>query len=82
MTFEELSPRNQQIVELLALGFSNPEIAEDLGCPLSCVKTWVHQLCLEAGVERRIRLILHFYELHRRTSQPKLIARQIQQGFQ
>lgn len=75
MTFEQLSPRDKQIVELLALGFSYNEIADDLGSTISAIKSSVHRLCMHAGAERRMRLILHFYELHPRTAQPKLLAR-------
>ena len=69
MTFEELSRKDKQIVELLALGFSNLEIADDLGCTVGVVKQWVHRLCRDVGAERRIRLVLHFYEFRPRINQ-------------
>lgn len=74
MTFEQLSPRDKQIVELLALGFTNADIAADLGSTISAIESRVHRLCMLAGAERRMRLILHFYELHPRAAQGNLLA--------
>lgn len=78
MTLDELTPRQRQIVELLALGFSNPEIATELGWSVSTVKGWIHEICVRAGVENRIRLLLHFYQLQlreKRKFEPKLPIR-------
>ena len=76
MTFEQLSPRDKQIVELLALGFSDPEIAADLGSTSNAIKLRVHRLCIYAGAERRMRLLLHFYALT-----PKCLAPKSPNGF-
>lgn len=68
MTLDELTPRQRQIVELLALGYSNPEIASELDWHISTVKRWIQEMCVRAGVENRMRLVLHFYEVHPRLS--------------
>lgn len=75
MTFEQLSPKDKQIVELLALGFTNADIAADLGSTISAIESRLHRLSLYVGAERRMRLILHFYELHPRAAQGNLLAR-------
>lgn len=82
MTFEELSPRDKHIVELLALGFTTLEIADDLGVTTSAIKNCVHRLCNNVGAERRMRLVLHFYELHPRDAvRQRFLARKSQDGF-
>lgn len=68
MTLDDLTPRQRQIVELLALGYSNPEIASELDWCLSTVKRWISEMCDRAGVANRMRLVLHFYEVHPRLS--------------
>jgi PAS domain S-box-containing protein len=45
-----VSPRERQVLELLARGLSQPDIAAQLGVGIPTVKTHVEHLCLKLGV--------------------------------
>ena len=51
--FRGTTPREREILELVALGLTNRAIADQLGIELSTVKTHVHNLLEKLGVERR-----------------------------
>lgn len=50
---EALSLREQEVLALLALGYSNPEIAEELFLSVDTVKTYVRRVFAKLGVNNR-----------------------------
>lgn len=55
---EALSLREQEVLALLALGFSNPEIAEELFLSVDTVKTYVRRVFTKLGVNNRTNAAL------------------------
>jgi DNA-binding NarL/FixJ family response regulator len=56
-TFEELTPREIEVLELLALGLSNREIAERLGVSFHTVKFHVNSILGKLGAESRTQVV-------------------------
>jgi DNA-binding NarL/FixJ family response regulator len=57
-----LTPREQEVLQLLALGYRNGDIAEQLGIALHTVKSHVHNLLEKLQVGRRREAIQRAYE--------------------
>ncbi|HTJ79384.1 MAG TPA: response regulator transcription factor [Rariglobus sp.] len=55
---ERLSPREHEVIELMAEGFRYKEIAEKLGIGLETVRTHVKNICIKMHVRTRIEAIL------------------------
>ncbi len=55
---EALSLREQEVLALLALGLSNPEIAEELFLSVDTVKTYVRRVFAKLGVNNRTNAAL------------------------
>jgi DNA-binding NarL/FixJ family response regulator len=55
---EMLSPREYEVLELLASGFINKEIAEKLKISLETVRTYVKRICAKMHVRSRIEAII------------------------
>ncbi len=55
---EALSMREQEVLALLALGFSNPEIAAELFLSVDTVKTYVRRVFAKLGVNNRTNAAL------------------------
>jgi DNA-binding NarL/FixJ family response regulator len=55
---DALSLREQEVLALLALGFSNPEIAEELFLSVDTVKTYVRRVFAKLGVNNRTNAAL------------------------
>ncbi len=55
---EALSLREQEVLALLALGMSNPEIAEELFLSVDTVKTYVRRVFAKLGVNNRTNAAL------------------------
>jgi two-component system nitrate/nitrite response regulator NarL len=53
-----LSSREREIALLVACGFANKEIAQELGLSPGTVKLHVHKIFLKLGVRKRDRLVL------------------------
>ncbi len=58
MTYPELTPTEQKVLEQLLLGKSNKAISEELGVSINTVKTHLKHVFKKTGVKSRIALIL------------------------
>jgi DNA-binding NarL/FixJ family response regulator len=59
---EELTAREREVVELVALGLSNDEIAERLVVSRTTAKTHVSRVMLKLGARTRAKLVVFGYE--------------------
>ena len=59
-----LTPREQEVIELLIAGRANREIAATLGMELKTVKTHVGKLLQKFGVPNRVALTVRAMEMH------------------
>ncbi len=59
---EELTPREREVLELIARGCSNGEIAEALMIEESTVKTHVKRILMKLGLRDRIHAVIFGYE--------------------
>ena len=58
----ELTPRERDLLDLIARGFTNPEIAERLGLSVKTVRNQVSLLCTKLQVKRRTEAIVRARE--------------------
>ncbi len=58
MTYPELTPTEQKVLDQLLLGKSNKAISEELGISINTVKTHLKHVFKKTGVKSRIALIL------------------------
>ena len=57
------NPRELRLIEMVALGLKNREIAERLGITEQVIKNYLHKIYVKIRVENRTRLAL-WYEEH------------------
>jgi two-component system, NarL family, response regulator DevR len=60
-----LSEREKQVLEHIAQGQTNREIAESLGLAEKTVKNYVSAVLSKLGLERRVQAAVYATELHR-----------------
>jgi DNA-binding NarL/FixJ family response regulator len=72
----ELTPREREVLELVAQGLSNAEIAETLTLERTTIKSHVQRILNKLGARNRVEIVIAAYEWglitpgSRRTSQP------------
>ncbi len=64
---EGLSPRESDVLELLARGYLYKEVAEIIGISLTTVKTYIHRICEKLHVHSRAEAVAHYANLPRRS---------------
>ncbi len=64
-----MTNREREVVELIAKGFSNREIAERLHIALHTVKSHMHNILEKLSLHSRLQVAAH---VHAMVSQPRL----------
>lgn len=60
MENEKLSPREREVLELLASGYIYKEVADKMNITLETVRTYVKRICLKLHVRSKVEAIIKF----------------------
>jgi len=58
---QALSPREKEVLELMAEGYRYKEVADKLGIGIETVKTYVKNICVKMHVRNRIEAVVKHY---------------------
>jgi NarL family two-component system response regulator LiaR len=65
--YDQLTPREREVLELIGRGFSNKRIAQELGAAEKTVKNHVSHVLAKLGVADRTQAALYASRLGRRS---------------